>query len=196
LTGFLIPSGTPPEKSSDIDEDDDFSLVLDSPGLAEESTEDSRAAKKGQFPSSIGLSFLISKDTSKLKAYLRWRDYDQGEAAGEDGKTFPVWKRKPREEMVEVALGEGGAPPVIRDLPGSAGLQLCILERQISAQGIKDQIPSGTRSVSLFLVNRRAPNKEQPDLAYAFQTEIEVRSDYPFVPRPDPRGVRAEDWDE
>src|SRR5437660_3711410 len=59
LTGFLIPSGTPPEKSADADENDDFELVPDSLGLAEESNDERKAAKKGFFPSSMGLSVLV-----------------------------------------------------------------------------------------------------------------------------------------
>src|SRR4249919_2513016 len=52
LTGFLIPSGTPPEKSADADEDDDMEgEVPESAGLAEESNEDRKAAKKGFLPS-------------------------------------------------------------------------------------------------------------------------------------------------
>ena len=42
LTGFLIPSGSPPEKSADADENDDFELVPESAGLAEESTPDQK----------------------------------------------------------------------------------------------------------------------------------------------------------
>lgn len=47
LTGFLIPTGTPPEKRADADEDDDFELVPESAGLAEESSDERKAAKKG-----------------------------------------------------------------------------------------------------------------------------------------------------
>src|SRR5258706_14793352 len=54
LTGFLIPSGMPPEKSSDADEDDDISEIPEKAGLAEESTEDRKAAKKSFLPSSMG----------------------------------------------------------------------------------------------------------------------------------------------
>ena len=56
LTGFLIPSGTPPEKSGDADEDDDLGEIPESAGLAEESNEERKAAKKGFFPSSMGLN--------------------------------------------------------------------------------------------------------------------------------------------
>src|SRR5881409_2240191 len=50
LTGFLIPSGTAPEKSADADEDDDMGCEIpESAGLAEESNEERKAAKKGFF---------------------------------------------------------------------------------------------------------------------------------------------------
>src|ERR1019366_7855486 len=54
LTGFLIPAETPPERSADVDEDDDVDEIPESAGLAEESNEERKAAKKGFFPSSIG----------------------------------------------------------------------------------------------------------------------------------------------
>ena len=66
LTGFLIPSGTPPERSADVDEDDDLGAIPETAGLAEESNEERKAAKKGFFPSSMGLSFLVRKETSAL----------------------------------------------------------------------------------------------------------------------------------
>ena len=52
------------------------------------------------------------------------------------------------------------------------------------------------RSVSVFLVNCRAPDTESPDRAFVFQPQFEVEGPEPFVPRPDPRGARAKDWDE
>ena len=59
-----------------------------------------------------------------------------------------------------------------------------------------EHIPQGTRSVSVFLVNHRTPDRGEPDLAYVFQAEIEVRGDRPFVPRPDLRGAQAAEWDD
>src|SRR5438067_8771904 len=72
LTGFLIPLGTPPEKSADADEDDDMGEIPQSAGLAEESNEERKAAKKGFFPSSMGLSFLVPKETLALTVTVRW----------------------------------------------------------------------------------------------------------------------------
>ena len=50
LTGFLSPAASPPDKSADTDEDDDLDEIPESAGLAEESNEDRKAAKKGFFP--------------------------------------------------------------------------------------------------------------------------------------------------
>jgi hypothetical protein len=196
LTGFLIPLGTPPEKSSDADEDEDFELVPESAGLAEESNEERKSAKKGFFPSSMGLSFLVPKEARSIIVIVRWGDYAPTEIEGADGKPLPVWKRQPREKTVTVAL-TGASNPV--DVSDSGGLQLQIVERPISTEDLVGHIPQGTRSVSVFLVNHRTPvvtGQGELDLAYVFQAEIEVRGDYPFVPRPDLRGAQASQWDD
>ena len=86
---------------------------------------------------------------------------------------------------------------MVRDVPGSGGLQLHVVERPIGALGTDcAELPAGTRSASCFLVNRRTPDEAQPDCAYAFQAEIEMRANEGFVPRPDLRGARAEEWDD
>src|SRR5437667_8646376 len=164
LTGFLIPSGTPPEKSADVDESDDVGEIPDTAGLAEESSDERKAAKKGFFPSSMGLSFLAPKEARALEVTVRWGDYAPAEIEGADGKPVSVWQRQSREVTVSVAL-TGAVDPVVHDVPGSGGLQLHVVERLISAEDLEKHIPHGTRSVSLFLVNHRAPAKEEPDLA-------------------------------
>jgi len=198
LTGFLIPSGTPPEKSSDADEDDDFELVAESAGLAEESNDDRKAAKKGFFPSSMGLSFLLAREAASLDVFVRWGDYSQAEVQDSNGKAVAVWQRHRREQRVPVPVSNG-SEPVVHDVPESGGLQLHVLVQAISSSEIEAHIPQGTRSVSVFLVNRRPPStadEGKADLAYAFQPEIEIRSQPPFVPRPDLRGAYAAEWDE
>jgi len=199
LTGFLIPSGTPPDKAAAAGEDDDFGgEVPQSAGLAEESNEERKAAKKSFFPSSMGLSFLVPKEVTGLTATVRWGDYAQTEIKDRDDKPAPVWQRAPREATVALPL-TGAGDPVAHKVPGSDGLQLHVVERLISADDLETHLPPGTRSVSVFLVNHRtpiAPEEGEPDLAYAFQPEIEVRSERPFVPRPDLRGARVAEWDE
>jgi hypothetical protein len=196
LTGFLIPSGTRAEKRADADEDDDLGAEIPaSAGLAEESNEETKAAKKGFFPSSMGLSFLVPKEARGITVTARWGEYTPMEIEGADGKSMDIWERQPREETVGVAL-TGAGNPVVHDVPDSGGLQLHIVERLISADDLAEHIPRGTRSVSVFLVNHRKVNEEEPDRAYPFQTEIEVRGDHPFVPRPDLRGAQAAEWDD
>jgi len=195
LTGFLIPSGTPPEESADGDEDDEMEEVATSAGSAEESADERKAAKKAFFPSSMGLSFLVSREAKELAACIRWGDYARGEIAGEDDKPVPIWQRQPREERVAVALA-GVAEPVPYDVPGSGGLQLFVIERSLVTTDLEEHIPAGTRSVSVFLVNHRTPVKGEADAAYVFQPEIEICGDRPFVARPDLHGTRAAEWDE
>ncbi len=195
LTSFLIPSGTPPDKSADADEEDDFQLVPESAGLAEESSDERKAAKKGYFPSSMGLSFLVPKDANDLTVTVRWGDYATAETTDAEGKTMSVWQRTARETTETLPLtGARDAAP--RNVSGSGGLQLHLVERAIAADELATRIPPGTCSVSVFLVNHRAPNAVAPDAAYTFQTEIEVRSAHPYVPRPNLRGSLIEGWDE
>jgi hypothetical protein len=198
LTGFLIPAGTPPAKASDDDEEDDFELVAESAGPSEESSDDRKAAKKGFFPSSMGLSFLAPREARALNVIVRWGDYTQTEVPGSDGKPVAVWQRAPREEHVPVPLRED-AEPTVHDVPASGGLQLHVLVRPISTSEVTAHIPAGTRSVSVFVVNRRSPDvgpDAKLDVAYVFQPELEVVSTPGFVPRPDLRGAQAADWDE
>src|SRR4029077_180497 len=152
LTGFLIPLGTPPEKSADADEDEDVDVVPESAGLAEESNEERKAAKKGFFPSSMGLSVLVPKEARSITVIVRWGDYTPTEIEGAEGKPLSVWQRQAREETVAVALTRS-SDMLVHHVPGSAGLQLNIVERLISAGDLEQHIPQGTRSVSVFLVN-------------------------------------------
>ena len=191
LAGFLIPANAPPEAQADRDEDDDLSTVPEDSGLAEESAEERKTAKKGFFPSSIGLSFLADAGTEELSVLARWGDYERREVAdGKEGGTVDVWERQPQEHTVAIALRPG-----LRDVPSSGGMKLSVAVREVDGRG-HAELPVGTKSVSVFLVNERAADGKDPDCAYAFQAQLEVRSDRPFVPRPDLRGAHARDWDE
>ncbi len=254
LTGFLIPSGTPAAQACDPDEDDEPETVAAQAGLDQEAQEDRRAARKGFFPSSIGLTFLVSAETHALTVTFRWGDYrleapEPSEQTGHDrahiapsaseasrlsdartlrgaqgdrslgentdavsqddqpastdgaaanpqgGKEQPkVWQRIQREESLRVALS--GVPHAVRDVPNSGGLQYQVIERPISVLGRNLPLPPGVRAVSIYFINNRPPAHDPPDPAYAFQAEIEVRSEQPFVARPDLSGVQAQEWDD
>ena len=65
------------------------------------------------------------------------------------------------------------------------------------SDGSEGGLPKGTRSLSLFLVNRRDPAPdEKRDEAFAFQAELEVECDAGFVPRPNLRSLESDEWDE
>ena len=162
VAGFLIPTGTPPDRSGDADEDDDIDTVPESAGLSEESNDERKAARKAFFPSSIGLSFLVAGTCHELAVTARWGDYAQADIEEADGGKATVWRRTPREETLSIPF-DGSAGPVVRDVPGSNGLQLHVAERPIDTMGLSGaHLPAGTRSVSCFLVNRRTPDEAQP----------------------------------
>ena len=196
LAGFLIPADSPPEAASDPDEDEDLEEVPEDPGLPEESSEERRARKKAYFPSSMGLSFLVRPETSNLEVRVTWGDYtietiETGEEPG--GAEQSVWRRHPREAVVSIDVpGREAEVP----LPGWDGLALHVSARPVSSEALAGRIPTGTRAVSVFLVNRRRPDQTKPDLAYVFQPEVTVTSVAPFVARPDLHAAGAGDWDE
>jgi Helicase conserved C-terminal domain len=198
LTGFLIPTGTAEAERGDEDESDDLDAVPKASGLSEESNEDRKAAKKGYFASSMGLSFLMPREATRMQVTVRWGDYTESEFEDPEGKKVDTWQRTAREANLEVVLS-GKDEPVKYRLPGHDGLQLHVVERPVAGEGFEPHLPAGTRSVSVFLVNDRVaiPSaRGGADTAYVFQAQIEVVSTVPFVPRPDLRGTRADQWDE
>ena len=239
LTGFLVPRGAPVEQRGDADVDDEPE-VAEQAGLGDDSTEDRRAAKKGFFPSSMGLSFLVGEGIDALEVLVRWGDYrrlevesgdpgrdqtaqggdagvehasasedgtggeshdDEKAGAGLDGtnrsQVRSWWQRTPREESVPVTVPATTGDPRPHPVLHSNGLMLHVVARPVDAASFSGRIAPGTRSVSLFLVNDRVPSSDRErDEAFAFQAEIEVRSEVPFVPRPDPREVSGDNWDE
>jgi hypothetical protein len=179
LAGFLIPSGMSPEKSGDADEDDDIDVTPEIAGLGEESNEERKAAKKGFFPSSMGLSFLVPKEARGINVIVRWGDYAPTEIDGDDGKPMSVWQRKPQERTVPMTF-TGAKDPAVHNVPDSGGLQLHLVEKIISAQDLEQHIPQGTRSVSVFLVNNRTPAEEKPDAAFVFQQRLTYAASIPL----------------
>lgn len=198
LTGFLIPVGAPDEQRGDAEDGDDMGEIPESGGLPEESSDDGKAAKRSFFPSSMGLSFLVGSDTDRVRVTVRWGDYRYlpDTVLGSDGDPIPVWQRQPRQVDVEVPVTPTEDPLTVA-VPDSGGLELTVVSRTVG--GAMEGIPTGSRSVSLFLVNQRPAVTDKDvraDSAMVFQPELEVRSDLPFVPRPDPTGAGARDWDD
>lgn len=195
LTGFLVPDQTPADDRADPDEDDDSTAeVAEDAGLLEESADEHRAAKRGFFPSSMGLSFLVPEAVRELKVVASWGDYAAEELppAKPGNDPLPVWRRTPRREQLTLSLGPTDDERI--PLPDSGGLELHRVERTLAAGEVGSAVPDATRAVSLFLVNRRPPASDRS--TDAFQTGIEVRCAAGFLGRPETGTGRPGAWDE
>ncbi|MCU0552127.1 MAG: DISARM system helicase DrmA [Leptolyngbya sp. Prado105] len=199
LTGFLVPYEASVEDRSTPDGNDQLSLLESSSASDEENTPEMASARKGLFPSSIGLSFLVTPQTQSVEVEITWGDYrsieeapDLAETALQERTSTP-WQRTPQCRRLTVPLSNQLAPTTIA-LPDSNGLELSVSVRPVTGT---DKLPTGTRAVSLFLVNHRRPETDSKrDAAYIFQAQLTVQTPNGFVPRPDLRTHRIEDDDE
>jgi len=200
LTGFLVPYEAKPHERSDDTADEQLDQVSRvSPGDDEQEPE-LPSARKAFLPSSMGLSVLISGSTAQLAAKVEWGDYrplkgdahDLPRRQDDEGNVWGRWARVPCEAEVLVDLREDTDRPI--EVPGSGGLSLAVSVRRVRSGGL---LPEGTRSVSVFLVNDRPPAPDvRRDAAFAFQAELSLSCEQPFVPRPNLRGYDSDDWDE
>ena len=190
LTGFIVPSGESPRPDIAADSSDEIvDEVTGEAPISEESVDEGKTARKGYFPATIGLSFRIRPETCELDVRVTWGDYSRTEV---DGRR--VWKRYPRKAALPIRIPEDDAAHNL-DVPDSDGLQIHYVTRSVSAgDGARD------RTVSMFLVNRRTPatsgSPELRDLTYAFQPQMEARSDLPFPHKPVLQTFEGGDWDE
>ena len=198
MTGFLVPASTPAEEGRGDDDEDDEMLEVERGGAnPDENAEEVRASRKSFFPSSMGLSFLVAPDAEQLDLTVHWGDYKTVTLPPKgERKETEVWRRSPRSERLEIQLSSLDEEPANFEVPGSNGLEVTVLARRFESAALGDRLPEGTRSVSVFLVNRRDPDPVEGDVAYAFQPQLVVRSSVPFVPRPDLSGARAQEADE
>ena len=214
LTGFLTPAGAPDtQRAQDAEED------LDEPSEPTQGGDDAREPERGSgkrvfLPSSMGMSILVDASTIRLDIALNWGDYtpeeespggtateegppDNGAVAGPAKRRFSPWVRRPRAANVSIELGSVKAgTPVRRVIPSSEGLEIICLVRPTILPGTEGEF--NARVVSVFIVNRRQPAEvdDLQDTACAFQVEMTVAADRPFLPRYDPSSLESEDWDE
>lgn len=188
LTGFLVPWNAPASQKSDDDEQGDLELAAaGAAGEDDDSTNEPPAARKGQFPSSVGISLLVPRNAKTLTVHARWGDYDPVQP--EDGRVVE-WKRSEQSAAVQINVDSDQSGPSSKELPGTGGLELVTSVRRV--RGLDDQpgIPEGTRAVSVFLVNKREPEEQadRKDRRFIFQSQLRITSSVPLVPRPNPRG--------
>lgn len=196
LTGFLVPLEAEASQRADEQSADELDEVSDSEGTDDAAAPEPAAAKVRYLPSSVGLSVLVPGEATELTVTVRWGDYKALQAKEAEPSPF-VWERTAREETVVVALPERTDQPQEQPVPKSAGLALAVAVRPVPTESFEGMLPAGTRSVSVFLVNRRTPKPDEwRDEAFAFQVQLELHGERPFVPRPDLRSLASYDWDD
>ena len=216
LTGFLVPSGAPEsQRAQDAEEEFD---VPDEPthGGDDSSVPERGSGKRNFLPSSMGMSILVTEDTTKLDVSVSWGDYrpepeanDAAETGNSDAESeggeelegssrrFVPWARTPKEGAVSIDLATitGGAS-VSYPIPGSNGLEVVCLVKATNVPTFDG--PIAGRAVSVFIVNRRNPDTDDDlqDTTFAFQVEMAVEANQPLIARADVHGLNSEDWDE
>jgi len=212
LTGYLVPKDAPEDQRTDETSTEEIDGADDPAATDDAAPPDRSAARRGMLPSSIGISVLVEPEVNHLAVTVRWGDYGfeggrsdheddtgtQQEDAGAQGEgKRRGYRRIPREERITLTLPKPGDKPKQEPVPNSEGLFVVATSRAVPPQR---RLPQGALSVSVFLVNGREPDPNHHYRRFAFQTELELQTDAPFVPRPDLRGALhsaiAEEWDE
>lgn len=201
LTGFLAPFGAKPGDRSDDEGDVDLQALGDGATSEDSQSPEASPARKALFPSSMGMSFLISKRTQKLQATVHWADYKpielerqalEVEEPGDKKKRKPEgWQRIPQSASLIVSI-QSAKDSFAIEIPDGSGLTLVVNCRPV----IDPRFEPGTLSVSTFLVNYRQMPFSEKDTSFAFQTCLIVQCPEGFVPRSDLRGLDSKDPDE
>ena len=192
LTGFLVPTTAGEAQKFDEQAEEEVAVEGGSVGADDGGAPDPSAAKNTPFPYSMGLSFLVRPDTLKVKVIATWGDYSFDQPTR-------TWKRTPRQESMVVDLPSETLVTVEFEVPHAPGLNLALLVRPVNhTTGVDLMLPAGTRSVSVFLVNRRPPAAEDflRDTAFVFQAALEVQSETSFVARPNLAGLHSTEMDD
>lgn len=195
LTGFLAP-----EAGRIEDEEANEELAIGNDETEEETGGASPNPKKKNFmPASMGLTVFVPKGVKTIQAIVRYATYDRPdvEMPGKNkAKPSRNWTRVPAAPVTEeIDLTDGSLEGEGIALKDALGLRL---EGQIKAVYGVESIPEGTQAVSIFLVNRRAPDNQPGfrDRAWVFQVELELICSGGFFGRPDCSGMGTHDLDE
>jgi hypothetical protein len=196
LTGFIVPLDAEPGQKADEDSTDEVDAAGETGGADDAMPPEPASARQRYLPSSIGLSVLVPESARRLKVVVQWADYKRAKQGDGHGST-EEWARTQRSEEVTLDVPATTKHPKETKVPRSGGLQIALSVRPVASDGADGGLPKGTRSVSVFLVNRRKPAPDETrDEGFAFQTQIEVSSEVAFVARPNLRSLESGDWDE
>ena len=159
LTGFLVPLDAAPEQRIDEQSTEELDEGGDTQGFDDAVAPDPPAARVRYLPSSMGASLLVPADARQLHITARWGDYTARQHGEGEAASF-VWDRTGREERVVVNLPNKTEQPHEQPVPNSQGLTVAVSVRPVGHDDTEGGLPAGTRSVSVFLVNRRAPQAD------------------------------------
>jgi hypothetical protein len=163
LAGLLAPSG----QAMSADADDDIivgGVEADEDSMPEQDT----LGPTTMFPSSLGLTFVVSHEARALRLAAGWGRYERVHSETHTtpkGSPAMVWKRIPMEGASEPQELRRRFPIEWRPCPDDAP--------RIVVRGTVRQSPEGF-VVTLFLINESAPLKRLPDRAWVFQPEVIV----------------------
>jgi len=195
LTGFLIPVDSREEDKADETASEELDAQGEGADIDESTSNEGPAFHKSQYPSSCGVSFLVPREARGLKVRVSWGDYQRVPIGEESNRAH--WQRVDRVEELPVDLVPQTTRPIVKRVPDAKPLELVLTVRPVASPAGDSGLPAGARSVSLFLVNRRQPSPDnQRDESFAFQVGLDVTCDEGFLPRPNPRGLTTDDWDE
>src|SRR5947209_15328386 len=74
LTGYLVPFMAPESQRREVTADDELDLVGSSAGIDDDAPPERASTRKVFFPSSIGLSVLVSPETKSISVTTEWGD--------------------------------------------------------------------------------------------------------------------------
>ena len=197
LTGFLAPQNAAPNERYDESEVETLDEVSEQ--AANETQNKENITIKSYFPSSIGLSVLVPKETTELIAEISWGKYRKikpdlltnlaVKTQFQDG----VWQRTAHKARIHLSLKKS-QQSVLYKILGHKELELVVTVRETHAIHVEEK----SRTVAIFFVNRYAFIKdlEKRDENYVFQPELTLKTSSYFIARPQAyRSINA-DWDE
>ena len=212
--GFLIPSGTKFEAKADDTSDDEFAGLdgqnlnrFDQASRTNASADDTGETEKGParkvfFPSSIGVSFLLSR-LSELKIEISWADYKLINFPKDEESSIDAWQRLPKNSEIILSsddIRKGIKGTQSKELERSNGL---FLFWYVQPAPINQGYPVESVAVSLFLGNKRSFDGQDPDtrdMVSAFQVQLDISCEEKFLERIDPNisfNLSSEtDWDQ
>ena len=169
ITGILYPSDSLPE-----DADEDFDLSDASHSDYEDAKEDSyeeeeekeRTTTGYQKPTSIGLSFYISKAVRSIKAIISWGTYDEVPKESEEEKGHTYIRTPHSEELILSFSGEAFNSEI--KLHSNSNIRIVTLCRKAKNDNLM---------VTVFLNNKDAAGTKEAEWRKSmYQVEMQLES--------------------